>query len=121
MSALIAGYAFIGMDMPLLRTELEQTLKEVQMKMLDEIAFKLIPKKSRFPWEKVSLLLSVEGVNDLLALYQANVVPYSDEIPVKISSREGKEKGVVPKIQYSDLLEQITDDMRQYVRKMFRG
>jgi hypothetical protein len=68
-SALIAGYAYLGQDMPSLREDLEETIRQVQVRMLDSIAQLMIPAKMNIPWGQVSRLMTVDGISELSELY----------------------------------------------------
>jgi hypothetical protein len=70
-SALISGYAFLNQDVPHLREELEKSMKEVQRRVLNDAAAKIIMAKGEIPWECVPRLLSPEGIEDLHQLYRS--------------------------------------------------
>jgi len=68
-STLVAGYAYLGLELPELREEIEKAVKERQMRMLNESAEAIFKKKEMFPWEKVSQYLSMEGAEDIANFY----------------------------------------------------
>jgi hypothetical protein len=68
-SALIAGYAYLAQDVPSLREDLEKTVRQVQVRMLNSIAQLMIPAKKNIPWEQVPRLLTIEGIYELSELY----------------------------------------------------
>lgn len=69
MTTLIASYAFLGQDMPLLRKSLDEAVKQVQLDILDEVAKRLVFSKDGFPWQEVPYLLTYQGINRLLELF----------------------------------------------------
>lgn len=66
-SVLIAGYKFLGQDMPALQRELEEEIRAMHREILDDIAS--IASKGDIPWEDVPHLLSLDGIEDLAKLY----------------------------------------------------
>lgn len=77
-SALIAGYKFLGQDIPSLQKKLEQEMQVAQKNILDEIA--VIASKGDIPWENISYLMSPEGIEKLAELYETLLSKYSQEI-----------------------------------------
>ncbi|HAO19814.1 MAG TPA: hypothetical protein DCQ37_04535 [Desulfobacteraceae bacterium] len=73
-SALLAGYTFLGLEMPALREELEKEIKYIQLKILRETALIILSEHEDFPWERVPILLSFEGSEELSELY-LNALP----------------------------------------------
>ena len=80
-SALISGYAFLGQDVPHVRAELEATMKNVQIVILNEIACRTFPQKRDFPWDRVPLLMSPKGADELLELYQSTTKESAPSLP----------------------------------------
>lgn len=72
-TTLLAGYAFLGHELPKLKTELRAFIKSLHTRMLNDIALHLIPSRQDFPWDNVSQLLEPAGAETLLALYKATV------------------------------------------------
>jgi len=70
-SALIAGYAFLGQDMPVFKQELDQTMNDVLRRILTDVARRFLSQRDDFPWEQVPNLLTVDGVQDLLVLFRS--------------------------------------------------
>lgn len=69
-SALLSGYAFLGHDKPDLREEMEAEMHAIRIRVLNDLAPKLIASPDHaFPWEQVPHLLTAEGSADLSALY----------------------------------------------------
>lgn len=69
-STLLAGYAYLGQDIPQLRNELQSIILKSQISVLNEIALIIIPNQKTFPWEKVPHLLTPQGVDELVNLYE---------------------------------------------------
>lgn len=117
-SALIAGFAFLGQDMPLLRQSLDKTIKRIQLHLLDEIAIKMLQSQEEFPWEQVPYLLTYEGVDRLLELYQKTTGNRftdfsSTSLRINISQMTVEEvRQFLPQISDSQLLnEMISQEM----------
>jgi len=71
-SALLAGYSFLGQDMPSLTEELSQSMKDIQASMLNDIAKKMYQsgkKDLAFPWTQVADLLTMDGIDRLNDFY----------------------------------------------------
>lgn len=70
-SALIAGYAFIGQDVPSLQKDLEDSIRKFQKRLLDLIAKMAISTGKEIPWEKVPYFITIDGMTDLFELYDS--------------------------------------------------
>lgn len=64
-NTLIAGYMFVGQDVPSLKKDLEDSIYVFQKRLLDAIA----ETDYKIPWSKVPHLLTVDGISDLFELY----------------------------------------------------
>ena len=70
-STLIAGYAYLGQEMPTLQRELEKSALKFQNRLLDEIAQMMMQARMKIPWESVPHLITMDGVADLYGLYNS--------------------------------------------------
>ena len=99
LSTLIAGYSCLGQEMPALRNELEKSALKFQSHLLDEIAQMRIQAKERIPWDRVSHLISMDGVDDLETLYSSTKETVQQGTSFDASSdgtgSRGKDQGVV--------------------------
>jgi len=68
---LLIHYTLIEQNIPTLKKNLTDKIKEVQNQILNEIGLKLIP-KNEFPWDNISQLLSGDTDN-LVKLYQLSL------------------------------------------------
>ncbi|MBI5295804.1 MAG: hypothetical protein HY869_10035 [Chloroflexi bacterium] len=70
-SALIAGYVFIGQDVPSLQKDLEDSIRKFQKRLLDSIAKMAVSTGKEIPWEKVPYFITIDGMTDLFELYDS--------------------------------------------------
>ncbi|RRB04441.1 hypothetical protein [Larkinella rosea] len=73
-SALLAGYAFLGQDVSRWQEELFASMSDIQKRILNDTAVKILRAKKEIPWEKVQKLLSPEGVEDLITVYEESLL-----------------------------------------------
>jgi Biotin-requiring enzyme len=69
-SALLAGYSYLKQDVTRWQEELSKAMFSAQKRILNETAVKILEAKQEIPWEKVPQLLSPEGIENLLILYE---------------------------------------------------
>ncbi len=72
-STLIAGYAFLGQNVPTLQKELQNSIYNFQKHLLDEIALITIQANKEIPWEKIPHLITIDGVPELYSLYNSTL------------------------------------------------
>jgi hypothetical protein len=105
-SALMAGYEFLGQDMPHLREELEKSMKYVQIEILNEVATKIIPLRRSFPWEEIPLLLSPEGIKNLTELYNSTFELEKHEETGKSFPSENF-KNIAERVEFRNIAERV--------------
>ena len=66
-NALIAGYAYLGQNVPSLQKDLENSIYVFQKRLLDAIA----QSNREIPWNNVPHLLTIDGISDLVELYNS--------------------------------------------------
>ena len=81
MSALIAGYAYLGQDMPSLREELQKSISQTQIRMLNSIANMMFQSHLEIPWERIPQLMSIDGVTELSELYISTARVWNHDNP----------------------------------------
>jgi hypothetical protein len=91
MSALIAGYAYLGQDMPGLREELQKSIRQTQIRMLNSIANIMFQAHIEIPWERIPQLMSIEGVTELSELYMATARVWEHDRPENVENPIGTE------------------------------
>lgn len=67
-SALLAGYAYLGQDLPRLREELTKRINEIQTQLLNQIATDILLNGGEIPWAEVPSMLKPENAYKLLDL-----------------------------------------------------
>lgn len=67
-SALLTGYAYLGQDLPALREELEDHLKIIQNKLINQVAREIIISGGEIPWNEVPSMLKPENAYKILDL-----------------------------------------------------
>ena len=72
-NTLIAGYAFLGQNPPSLQKNLEDSVFLFQKHLLDSIAHTLTKFNIPMPWERVPTLITIDGFEELVDLYNSVV------------------------------------------------
>lgn len=115
-STLISGYAFLGQDVPNMRTDLLKVLTDIQKRILDDVAANMVRVGDRIPWDDVPKLLSLDGAGDLVSLYHKTSSPNSNlpsqpGSPVVMSYLESmsvvKLREVIPSVEDVSMLNKL--------------
>jgi hypothetical protein len=72
-STVIAGYAYLGQNMPTLQNELENSIYKFQKRLLNEIAQITIQNNQEISWERIPYLLTTDGISELYVLYNSTL------------------------------------------------
>jgi len=88
-STLLAGYAYLGQDMPSLREEVSKAIHESQIRMLNSIAEMRLKAQMDIPWELVPKLMEIENINQLSELYENTLQIWRNKD--KSTSKDAKE------------------------------
>lgn len=72
-STLIAGYAYTGQNVYTLQKDLENSIYIFQKRLLNLMAPIIIQDNREIPWDEIPRLLTMDGVFDLLELYNSNI------------------------------------------------
>jgi len=78
-NTLISGYVYSGQNVPSLERDLEESVHVFQKRLLDAIA----QSGREVPWEKVSRLMTIDGISELVELYNSTLQPVKKNSPIE--------------------------------------
>jgi len=116
-NALLAGYRYLGQNAPSYQKDLEDSVYKFQKRLLDSIAYMTIHAKKEIPWEQVPHLMTIEGISDLVELYNS-MLETSTVTPSKKPASD-KSGTYIPKLEnkeINNLLELFQSPMA-YIRE----